>query len=829
MCVCRSERSLGLLVVATVCLSTVLLGSARVPGQVRDGVTAKKQPSRSVIVVLDRSNSMTGSDPNRLSIEGAEILLALLPKETALGVVHFSTKAEIGAKLQWIRTHQDRTAVHQRISHYFQEKYTGFTSYDAALAVTQALLQNEQNATVVFLTDGEQQEPPEQALPAGYNRPPGWRDTLETLANSGTRFVAIDINPVALDKRKPEGIESLEFLAQKGSGHVFRLQPPGASKADAAKLLEAFLFIAGETGNLFRTESRAEVGVFPGAETLLVLAEDKPFSRVECDGQSVPVVQSQQVYRYRSSVNPLDVLNIGDPQPGNWRFETDSGGRIAFVLADPQLEVQFVLEAMLPEYIAGLPVKVRLSVVPRMPGKTITADMASCISAAVKATPDEAFEADSGFAAEIELTRASEKPEEVLFEGTVVLPKLRSGETHGTVTLDGFTRLTYGNNAPWELVKRVQIRTVPPKGSLELVMDSESALTADTRVVLTGTAHVKVPPGCKVQLEFLPEQDASDDVTAQLVGKGLTEGLIGASEEEARAVPFQCVFQCADDFFGDHTATLRARCLQGGMEPASAEIKVSFEKVELRGVAGTEQVKAERGRPLKATIGRLERSTGTAPMKVSLNWMPTGDWPAKLNPDSETLAMSMETEDAPVVLSGEPWPGLAPSGEWSGRVVARYGRDQETVIPVKVTVGPLLTASKPKPIVNEPGGIEETSIEVSHSSNAPLETRITASSFLGKDGAKGELLSPVDRVFIRVGADEEYLSADQINRTKDRVWSLPSGRKLDIGLRFDLKRKLDGDDEDTVKGGPYRGTIRIEPVGAPEEFLELPVDLFLGR
>jgi len=777
---------------------------------------------------------MTGSDPNRLSIEGAEILLALLPKDTAFGVVHFSTQAEIGAKLQWIRTHQDRAAVHQRISDYFKEKYTGFTSYDAALAVTQSLLENVENTTVVFLTDGEQQEPPDQALRPGDIRPPAWRGTLETLAKSGTRFVAIDINPVALEKRKPEGVESLEFLAQKGSGHVFRLQPPGASKADAARLLEAFLFIAGETGNLFRTESRAEVGVFPGAETLLVLAEGKPFSRVECDQQAVSLEPSEDVYRYRSSVNPLDVLNIGNPRSGTWRFETDKGGRIAFVLADPQLEVQFALESTQPEYVAGLPVKVRLAVVPRLPDKTITADVASCLSAAVKATPDGAFEADGGFTAEIELTQASAKPDEVVFEGTVVLPKLRPGEAHGTVTLDGFTRLTLGRNAPWELVKRVQIRAVPPKGSLKLVMDSKSAVTADTRAVLEGIANVNVPQGCEVQLEFLPKQNASNDVTAELVGKDLTEGLIGASEKEARSVPFQCVFQCADDFYGDHTATLQARCLQGGMEPASVEIKVSFEAVELRGVASTQQLKAERGSPLEATVGKLERTAGTAPLKVSLDWMPSGNWPAKMEPDGETLAMSMEADNAPVVLTGEPWPGLAPSGEWSGRFVARYGRNQEIAIPVKVAVGPLLTASEPNPIINEPGGIEETSFELSHLSDAPLETRITVGPFEGKDGAKRELLSLVDRVFIRIGANEPFLSAYEINRppageTKARVWSLPSGKKVDVGLRFDLQRKQDDDLQDTVKPGTYRGAIRLEPVGAPKEFLELPVDLLLGR
>jgi len=270
------------------------------------------------------------------------------------------------------------------------------------------------------------------------------------------------------------------------------------------------------------------------------------------------------------------------------------------------------------------------------------------------------------------------------------------------------------------------------------------------------------------------------------------------------------------------------------MEPASVEIKVSFEAVELRGVASTQQLKAERGSPLEATVGKLERTAGTAPLKVSLDWMPSGNWPAKMEPDGETLAMSMEADNAPVVLTGEPWPGLAPSGEWSGRFVARYGRNQEIAIPVKVAVGPLLTASEPNPIINEPGGIEETSFELSHLSDAPLETRITVGPFEGKDGAKRELLSLVDRVFIRIGANEPFLSAYEINRppageTKARVWSLPSGKKVDVGLRFDLQRKQDDDLQDTVKPGTYRGAIRLEPVGAPKEFLELPVDLLLGR
>ena len=827
----RSGKPLAGRFVAALLAAAILTGV----GQAADRMTPRD--GRSVVVVLDQSNSMETNDSKRLSIEGAEVLLALLPASSSFAVAHFSNIAEIKTPLQFIGTHEDRMRIHAQLSTYFDqdldELFGGFTSYNSALrAVRQILSVAEKNATVVFLTDGEQQEPPREALeqenlPSDYKLPGEWRPEVIALTKSGARFVAIDINPRSLDKRKPEGVKSLEFMAQQGDGHVFRLQPPGHSKADSAKLLEAFLFIAGETGNLFRTQSRTQIGVFPGAETLLLLAEDAPFSRVARNDKEVNLDDTRSIYRYSSKYNPIDVLNISSPEPGTWQFETDENGRIAFVLADPQLLADFTIEPERTQYVGGLPVKARIRVTPRRTGKSITAAMAQCLSGVVSVISAVGSGVDAN-QPELGLTRVAVSEEQVVFEADVTLPTVPAQSAETLVTLDGITRLTFDNNAPWELTRRRQLQVVPPTGTLSVAMHEQTSRTGITRAVLAGSAKLRLPVGCEVDFQLRPAPETPKAVSIMIKGKDLNRGVFTANSEELTDIPFECVFECDKQFFGKASATLHVSCRQGGVEPAQTPLSVDFVRARIDSQAVNE-VTPGRAKTFAGPVGTLTNGS-MVPLDVNLKWAPEGQWPANAKLQETSFTLTGVEGMKSIVLETEKWPALSQRGRWTGKVLAHYGREQVAEVPVEFQMGPLLSCKPPKPIANEPGGEEYTLFRVSHASDSPIDLVLTVGMFRGDGGAKGKILDPgQNRVGIALGdANENYVLSDPQKPFRATV---KPGEVLLVRLRFDLKpREPEGKDlVDFVVPGKYSGKIILQPLGASEkERLEVPVSLILG-
>jgi Mg-chelatase subunit ChlD len=111
-------------------------------------------PGKTLVVVIDVSGSMNENDPDRLSLEGSQLLAGLVDEDDNIGCIKFSTAAKVLAPLRVIKTSADRRAFSQEVA---QARREGSTNYVAALRKAREMLEQVNapaGATVLFMTDG---------------------------------------------------------------------------------------------------------------------------------------------------------------------------------------------------------------------------------------------------------------------------------------------------------------------------------------------------------------------------------------------------------------------------------------------------------------------------------------------------------------------------------------------------------------------------------------------------------------------------------------------------------------------------------------------------
>lgn len=107
-----------------------------------------------VSLVIDSSGSMADSDPERFSLEAANLFIDLLSPGDYLGVVRFSDKAEEVLPLQQVAA-EGKTALKQELDNRFPA--AGATDYVSALQLAAKQLEAapfESEKIIIFLTDG---------------------------------------------------------------------------------------------------------------------------------------------------------------------------------------------------------------------------------------------------------------------------------------------------------------------------------------------------------------------------------------------------------------------------------------------------------------------------------------------------------------------------------------------------------------------------------------------------------------------------------------------------------------------------------------------------
>ena len=80
-----------------------------------DLVTNYSKTGNVLVMIIDRSQSMKSNDKERFNIEGASLAAAISNKGDNLGIVRFSTEADVFIPMRMLSTVDDRTYVINQI------------------------------------------------------------------------------------------------------------------------------------------------------------------------------------------------------------------------------------------------------------------------------------------------------------------------------------------------------------------------------------------------------------------------------------------------------------------------------------------------------------------------------------------------------------------------------------------------------------------------------------------------------------------------------------------------------------------------------------------
>lgn len=108
-----------------------------------------------VILVVDTSNSMKGSDPDRISIEGVKLFIDLMESNgSRVAIIGFNGQLTFRTPITELNTEEDKKRLIQNLDNI---EYTGFTDMGLALKEAELLLSRNQSTNqplVVMFTDG---------------------------------------------------------------------------------------------------------------------------------------------------------------------------------------------------------------------------------------------------------------------------------------------------------------------------------------------------------------------------------------------------------------------------------------------------------------------------------------------------------------------------------------------------------------------------------------------------------------------------------------------------------------------------------------------------
>lgn len=159
----------------------------------------KHQPAQDIVLVIDKSESMLQTDPNRQSVEAAQKLIRRMDSRKQAAVILFNERPELLQPLSALREVADRNAVAERLNSYHAAGQT-----DIAGALNMAMEQldaraNPRKSMVILISDG-------------------YSDV--DLANATAPYLAkgIAIHTVGMNNTNADATRLLEELARRTGG-----------------------------------------------------------------------------------------------------------------------------------------------------------------------------------------------------------------------------------------------------------------------------------------------------------------------------------------------------------------------------------------------------------------------------------------------------------------------------------------------------------------------------------------------------------------------------------------------------------------------------------
>lgn len=263
-----------------------------------------------VVLLLDNSGSMKGSDPQDLRFTGARLFSTLLDNSDALGLVVFSTQAEaLTEHLMTLHAQSDRQNLLASLDSIPSPQ--GYTDIKAALEQARRLLpqfvQPEEKVVLVLLTDGQ----PE--IPVPY---PQYEQEALDLAKS----LHVPVMAIALTSSAQTPF--LDRMIQLTGGQVYPAR-------DASDLMRIYLQVLGEIkdrtvigGQEFQAETSLNIdpALAPYLYSATFVITGESSAQVQSVGPQADILSSS-------------LFGDGDPRFIVRSLENPLGGRYTFRLA----------------------------------------------------------------------------------------------------------------------------------------------------------------------------------------------------------------------------------------------------------------------------------------------------------------------------------------------------------------------------------------------------------------------------------------------------------------------------------------------------------------
>ncbi len=634
---------------------------------------------KTVLLVVDISNSMNSNDPQRFATQGAQLAASLIKQGDNLGCITYSTRARVLAPVREVKGARDRLEVIEALE---RARPWGETNFVSAIRLAQQTLEAanaKAGATVIFLTDGRPSRQSAELLARelGGSIEKGWRVFSMTLGSA------------AHDKVTAR-------MAAVTGGAYYHVGEP-------RELIEAFLSILGDIEDylVYRGAERS-VRALAGTEGLAFVALEPKgrFERLFFEGGEQALGDPARCFHFPSRGSPrrdFEVAHVLAPEPGRWEIEASIPPRAGYILQKPPFRLDFVSGYPRRSYKRGEAAAFAL----RVRGEN--AEVLEQLRA--QASVEVRLRGETGEPRTIALELAAVSGRELIYEGSARL----SGEP-ATYTANARVRVRFSDRAEAEIGKSVSFVVEDALGY---------ALLCDTPVADAGAA---LAGGADLRAEVvLRAQGAAVDVSGLAVeGGGVAPAALRLPADGAATV---VVTLPARGSLGRQGFALRGTATSGEVALPFPEVRVERSLYALSG-------------PDAFRFALAPGEAASQPLGLRLEPAVPGAAPGLIAPSFEAGAGLRATvgDSLTVTASADARPG-----SYRGSLAVELPEGLRAELPCRVEVAaprPRLELPAALELGGAPGGSATGRCEVVLRYRAACDVQLSGGTLEGPDGAR---------------------------------------------------------------------------------------------
>ncbi len=300
---------------------------------------------KSVVLVIDKSLSMNFNDGRHFNEQGSNLAVAISASADNVGLVAFSTEAEVRAKLQQMEAKANRLELQRQINALGRE---GQTNYAAGLREAAQMFARSNagaGASVIFMTDGENNcsTPEEVYAQTTIFAQRGWKAYVIALGDEAKKS------------------QLAKEIALRTEAAYFEANQP-------EELMNAFLKILAQINTFVEFSGGIRpISVLPGTRRLVYLmikeAPETTISKLTLGGSTMDWQSEPNIYKYPVHADrrgDFEALNIEDPKPGVWEATITGPAKVGMILAQPAFSLSLEDGAPRSDYRADEEIKIVL-------------------------------------------------------------------------------------------------------------------------------------------------------------------------------------------------------------------------------------------------------------------------------------------------------------------------------------------------------------------------------------------------------------------------------------------------------------------------------------